>query len=389
MSKSQKNICILVCLLILLILLCTLTHMSSIKVSKPTTPANATDAQNVVAPVTQPSIDFTITKVNQTVTLRGNLDQQSSHDRLVNALPTNDLTKEVHLNAQRAPADEVIALTEQLLVPFMATYQQGSIRYHEGQLSVDGTVSSRADKNRIANLLANSTIPSVDNTKVLEPTPVEVPLPDTPVETPEVTDPMEVNETRIPNVPEVNPSLPTVPEVNVTLPEPPTPPAVPEVTASVEVNESSIPSVPEVNLSLPSVPEVEAEVPKPESEEIQAIEAEIQKIIDFENINFELDKAELTPQSRETLQKIADILKENSQVRVEIGGHTDSSGDDQHNLTLSQQRVDRVKQELILLQIEESRLTSVGYGETRPLVPNDTQENRKKNRRVEFNIIGE
>lgn len=371
MSKSQKNICILVCLLILLILLCTLTHMSSVKVSKPA-PANATDAQSVVAPVTQPSIDFTITKADQTVTLRGNLDQQSSHDRLVNALPTNNLTKEVHLNAQRAPADEVIALTEQLLVPFMATYQQGSIRYHEGQLSIDGTVSSRADKNRIANLLANSTIPSVDNTKVVEPAPVEVPAPNTPVEIPEVTaSPVEiaeittsvdVNETSIPSVPEVNPSLPAVPEVNVTLPEPPTPPAVPEV---------------------------EAEVPQPESEEIQAIEAEIQKIIDFENINFELDKAELTPQSRETLQKIADILKENSQVRVEIGGHTDSSGDDQHNLTLSQQRVDRVKQELILLQIEESRLTSVGYGETRPLVPNDTQENRKKNRRVEFNIIGE
>jgi len=62
---------------------------------------------------------------------------------------------------------------------------------------------------------------------------------------------------------------------------------------------------------------------------------------------------------------------------------------DAYNLKLSQQRVDSVRAELINLGIEEERLKAVGYGETKPLVPNDSEENKAKNRRVEFIIIGE
>lgn len=123
--------------------------------------------------------------------------------------------------------------------------------------------------------------------------------------------------------------------------------------------------------------------------EAQRIEAQIKKIVEQKSINFELNKAELTPESIETLKKVAEILNNNKHFNLKIGGHTDNSGDKEHNLQLSQQRVDRVKEELVKMGVEEYRITAIGYGESKPLVPNDTPENREKNRRVEFNIIGE
>lgn len=124
-------------------------------------------------------------------------------------------------------------------------------------------------------------------------------------------------------------------------------------------------------------------------EKAKKIEAKIQKIIAFEDINFELNKARLTEKSIKTISHIATLLKENPEVRVKIGGHTDDLGDDTHNLNLSQQRVDAVKNSLISMDISEHRIDAIGYGETQPLVSNDTEENRRKNRRVEFKIVGE
>ena len=121
----------------------------------------------------------------------------------------------------------------------------------------------------------------------------------------------------------------------------------------------------------------------------EKIEAKIQKILDFEDINFELNQATLTQKSIHTLSQIANILKENPNVRVEIAGHTDNSGDDIHNLNLSQKRVNSVKRKLVKMTINMHRVNAVGYGESKPLVSNDTEENRRINRRVEFKILGE
>lgn len=369
MNKSQKNICVLVCLLILLILLCTFSHMGSIKVTKPM-PADATDTQSIAAPIVQYPVDFVISKENETVSLSGNLDNQDHYDRLVAAYRSETLSHDVNVNSELADSEEVIRLTEALAEPFMSKYFNGSIRYQEGSVIVEGIVENRSDKNLIGSILANSRITSQDLTKVVEPI-----VPEPIVEIPKIPVIVEVNASDIPIPVEVNQTLPEVPEVNQTLPE------VPEVP---EVN-VTLPIVPEVNLTLPEIPVV-TEV---ESEEVKQIEAEIQKVIDFENINFQFDQADLTIKSLTTIQKIADILKANPNVKVEIGGHTDSTGDDNHNLKLSQKRVDQVKAELSKLGIEADRMTSIGYGETRPLVPNDSKENREKNRRVEFNIIGE
>jgi len=132
------------------------------------------------------------------------------------------------------------------------------------------------------------------------------------------------------------------------------------------------------------------EYPKTISKETKTkIENSIKELLAKENIQFETNSANLTQESKKIVQNIANILKKYPHTKVEIAGHTDSDGDDAYNLKLSQKRVDSVKAELIILGIKEVRLKAVGYGESKPLVPNDSDENKAKNRRVEFIIIGE
>jgi len=117
--------------------------------------------------------------------------------------------------------------------------------------------------------------------------------------------------------------------------------------------------------------------------------ANIAKLLQVENIEFNTAKSTLTSRGQSTVDKLAVILKKYPEVKVEIAGHTDSDGSDAFNQTLSQARVDTVKKELISQGVERKRLTAKGYGEGKPLVPNTTDENKQKNRRVEINIIGE
>jgi OmpA-OmpF porin, OOP family len=102
-------------------------------------------------------------------------------------------------------------------------------------------------------------------------------------------------------------------------------------------------------------------------------------------ITFDVNKADIKPESYGTLKNIADILKENAAVRVIITGHTDSDGDDALNLDLSKRRAEAVKNELSeSFAIDASRMETEGAGESKPLAPNDTPANKAQNRRVEF-----
>jgi outer membrane protein OmpA-like peptidoglycan-associated protein len=104
------------------------------------------------------------------------------------------------------------------------------------------------------------------------------------------------------------------------------------------------------------------------------------------NVFFDTDKFELKPQSTVELDKLVDFLVKDAKLNIEIGGHTDSDGDDARNMTLSENRAKSVMNYLVGKGIAAERITAKGYGETQPMVPNDTPDNKAQNRRVEFVI---
>jgi OOP family OmpA-OmpF porin len=108
-----------------------------------------------------------------------------------------------------------------------------------------------------------------------------------------------------------------------------------------------------------------------------------------DNIQFEFGKAHLKSVSYKTLDQIADLLKKYPEFELEIVGHTDDVGRKQSNLELSLDRATSCRDYLISRKIDEARIKVLAEGELKPLGNNDTEDGREKNRRVEFNIIGQ
>ncbi|MBK1440374.1 PD40 domain-containing protein [Parapedobacter sp. ISTM3] len=105
------------------------------------------------------------------------------------------------------------------------------------------------------------------------------------------------------------------------------------------------------------------------------------------NIFFETNQYELLPQSKSDLDNLIDFLQLNKEVRIEIGGHTDDTGSDAYNRTLSENRAKAVHDYLIHAGIAVGRLHYKGYGPSQPIAGNDTEEGRQLNRRTDFKII--
>lgn len=101
-------------------------------------------------------------------------------------------------------------------------------------------------------------------------------------------------------------------------------------------------------------------------------------------ILFDVNKASIKPESMGVINQIFQLLKENADLKFEIGGFTDSDGDDNSNLKLSEQRAIAVKDQLVSMGIVAERLTAKGYGEINPIDVNTTPEGKANNRRVEF-----
>ncbi|MCY2685572.1 OmpA family protein [Salinimicrobium sp. TH3] len=101
-------------------------------------------------------------------------------------------------------------------------------------------------------------------------------------------------------------------------------------------------------------------------------------------ILFDVNKASLKPESMGVINEIAALMKEHADLKFSIEGHTDSDGDDSHNLKLSEQRAIAVKEALTGLGIDSSRMQTKGMGETVPVSDNASPEGKSNNRRVEF-----
>jgi outer membrane protein OmpA-like peptidoglycan-associated protein len=107
--------------------------------------------------------------------------------------------------------------------------------------------------------------------------------------------------------------------------------------------------------------------------------------VDIYGILFDTDKTELKPESRATLEEVAKLLRSDPALRLEVAGHTDNTGGADHNMKLSVGRAAAVVNALISAYgIDKSRLATRGYGDTKPVAPNDTEDGRAKNRRVEL-----
>lgn len=109
--------------------------------------------------------------------------------------------------------------------------------------------------------------------------------------------------------------------------------------------------------------------------------------IALRNIFFNTGSYELLPASNTELEKLAGLLRVNPTLRVELGGHTDNVGADVANLALSEQRAQAVRDYVVAKGIDGTRVTFKGYGETKPVATNDTEEGRALNRRTEVTVL--
>ncbi|MBT9302944.1 MULTISPECIES: OmpA family protein [Pseudomonas] len=130
-----------------------------------------------------------------------------------------------------------------------------------------------------------------------------------------------------------------------------------------------------------------APTPAPAPEPVPEPEAPVAQVVRVElDVKFDFDKAVVKPNSYGDVKNLADFMAQYPATNVEVAGHTDSVGPDAYNQKLSQRRADAVKQVLVKDGVAPSRVTSVGYGESRPVADNATEAGRAVNRRVEASV---
>ncbi|SFW54270.1 OmpA family protein [Cellulophaga fucicola] len=141
---------------------------------------------------------------------------------------------------------------------------------------------------------------------------------------------------------------------------------------SVEVKDRELPPLYEE-----TVPQITDATPK----------IERNKIYTFKNVLFEFNKADLLSASEEEINVLATILRNNKKLFIEIYGHTDAVGSQERNLELSNERAKSVATYLIEKGIDKDRVKWLGYGSSKPIADNATEEGRTQNRRVEFKVL--
>lgn len=109
-------------------------------------------------------------------------------------------------------------------------------------------------------------------------------------------------------------------------------------------------------------------------------------VIVLRGVNFEFDKSKLTVNAKTLLDMVADALLARTDIKVEIDGHTDAKGSDAYNQKLSERRAQAVKDYLSGRGVSLTRMTFIGFGESKPIATNETDEGRELNRRVELKV---
>jgi len=137
-------------------------------------------------------------------------------------------------------------------------------------------------------------------------------------------------------------------------------------------------------------PTVAAEAPEGECHPPKGAPLDSRGCWVIQGLNFATNSAEIEPAGAKRLQsEVVPVLKNNPDLRIEVDGHTDSTGGAAYNQKLSERRAEAVRAFLASHGIEGNRLVARGFGATRPIAPNDTAENKRKNRRTELNVVGQ
>jgi OOP family OmpA-OmpF porin len=151
----------------------------------------------------------------------------------------------------------------------------------------------------------------------------------------------------------------------------PAPPPTPKVAPSPAPKPAAPPSKP-----IPPPPPLPPAKPAPG----------VERTIILDHVLFDFDKTAIKPEGQKILDRLVAFLKENPDKKVDLEGHTDSIGSEKYNQGLSERRAASVKTYLAKKGIDAARIAARGFGETKPIAENKTEEGRAKNRRVEIKL---
>ncbi len=315
-------------------------------------------------------IDFVITKDMQNIQLSGTFTDKQQIRALTSHLRPSFSAPDVRKNAHRVD-NGAVPLTEKILPLFVKHYTKGKIHYGQGVLSVEGMADSQEALDEMNALLAEANIPT-KNHSVVDPAVVQ-----------------RAKEAEAALLAQAEAQARAQAEAEAKAAE-----AAKQAEAEAKrIQEEAQRKAAEVQAQQEELARLAKEKARIAAEEAKqassAAKEKISKLLKIENIAFETGKETLTPKGESTVDKLANILAQYPHIKTEIAGHTDSDGSAEFNQKLSQSRVDTVKKRLISKGIKPDRLRAKGYGESQPLVPNTSDENKQTNRRVEIIILGE
>lgn len=116
------------------------------------------------------------------------------------------------------------------------------------------------------------------------------------------------------------------------------------------------------------------------------VKPQVERTIILDNVLFDFDKTAIKPDGAKILDRLVAFMNENRDKRVDLEGHTDSVGTDKYNQRLSERRAASVKDYLVKHGVDASRISTQGFGESKPIADNKTADGRAKNRRVEVKV---